>query len=179
MEITGEQVILRSMEEQDEEMLKDLIEDPKIARVTGGYSGPVSYDHQINWFHCAAFSGSGLHRIIADKDNPRTGVGIIILSDTGREEKKAEIYIKVARAFRRKGYGRDAVAALVSYGFRELGLNYIYANILEYNTASRRLFETCGFKPEEIHKSRADKDGHGRRVYVYGKRWEQPAGGAL
>lgn len=172
MEITGDKVVLRSMEEQDEEMLKELIEDPKIAKVTGGYSGPVSYDHQINWFHSAAFSRGGLHGIIADKDNPRTGIGIIILSDTGREEKKAEIYIKVARAFRRKGYGRDAVAALVSYGFCELDLGFIYANILEYNTASRRLFETCGFKQEEIYKSRTDKGGCGRRVYVYGKRRE-------
>lgn len=172
MEIIGDKVVLRPMEEQDAEMLKDLIEDPKITKVTGGYSGPVSYDHQINWFHCTDFFGGGLNRIIADKDNPGTGVGIIILSGTGREEKRAELYIKVGRTVRRKGYGRDAVAALVSYGFCELGLNYIYANILEYNTASRRLFETCGFKQEEIHESRTDKDGHGRKVYVYGKRRE-------
>ena len=36
MEIRGNKVILRTMEEQDQEMLLGLIQDQEITRVTGG-----------------------------------------------------------------------------------------------------------------------------------------------
>ena len=47
MEIGGKRVVLREIEEQDEEMLLHLNKVPEAGKVTGGYSSQVSYAHQI------------------------------------------------------------------------------------------------------------------------------------
>ena len=165
MDIAGNKVLLRAIEEQDKEMLLNLINDPEITKITGRYSN--SYDHQINWFRSISNSVDSLYHIIADKKSPQIALGIIILSHMDLNNKTAEIYIKLMKSVRKKGYGQDAVNTMVSYAFCQFQLNCIYSNILEYNTASRRLFEKCGFKQEGIHKSRINKDGHYRMVCTY------------
>lgn len=169
MDIAGNTVILRALEEQDSKMLKNLIEDPETAKVTGGYSASVSYEHQMDWFLSAQGPSLCLRGVIADRENPREALGVIVLSNVDSDKKTAEIYIKLMKSARRKGYGQDAVTALVSYGFSRLGLSCIYSSILEYNTASRRLFEKCGFRQEGIHKRGAGRDGRPRTVCVYRK----------
>lgn len=170
MDITGNRVILRTVEEQDKEMLLNLIEDPETAKVTGGYPLPASYDHQITWFRSMADSAGSLYRIIADRENPQNGLGIIILSHEDSENETGEIYIKLMKSIRGMGYGQDSVNTLVDYAFREMGIVHIYSNILEDNMPSRRLFEKCGFKQEDMRKSSIYKEGYYRNVCVYGVR---------
>ena len=170
MDITGNKVVLRTVEEQDQEMLLNLIEDPEAAKVTGGYPLPVSYDHQIKWFRSMENSADSLYRIIAERENPRNGLGIIILSHENSECETGEIYIKLMKSVRGKGYGQDSVKALVGYAFREMGIGHIYSNILENNISSRRLFEKCGFKQEDMYKSNPEKEGYCRKVCIYGIR---------
>lgn len=167
MDIIGSKVILRTMEEQDREMVMNLIGDPQIVKVTGGYIDSVSCDHQMNWFCSLPDSAWEVRRVIADKERPENGLGIIILSDMDLENGAAEIYIKLAGIFRGKGYGQDAVNALVAYAFDRLGLSRIYSDILEYNTMSRRLFEKCGFRQEGFRRGRGFKKGSYRNVCVY------------
>lgn len=167
MNITGNKVILRTMEEQDQEMLLGLIHDPEITRVIGGYSFPSSYDHQMKWFCSLEDSAGSLRRIIADKENPQTGLGVILLSHADSQTGTAELYIKLEKSVRNRGYGQDAVNVLVSYGFGQLRLNGIYSHVLESNTASRRLFEKCGFKQEGVSRNRLDQKEHGRHVCSY------------
>lgn len=155
MNIAGKKVVLRTVEEQDRELLMTLIHDPEITKITGGYPHISSYDHQIRWFCSLSNFAEGLGTIIADREHPRIGLGVLILSFKDSEKGAAEIYIKLARTARRKGYGQDAVNTLVSYGFSQLGLTCIYANILEDNLGSRGLFESCGFRQENIHKNRS------------------------
>jgi RimJ/RimL family protein N-acetyltransferase len=167
MKIVGNRVILRTIEEQDQEMLLSLIKDPEIAKVTGGYSGPISYGHQMNWFRSLPDFPGDLRGIIADKKHPEIGLGIILLSHGNSQKGASEIYIKLRKSVRGKGYGQDAINVLVSYAFCELQLNCIYSNILEYNMASRRLFEKCGFQLEKMDKSRFEQDGNYAKVCSY------------
>ena len=167
MEIRGNKVILRTMEEQDQEMLLGLIQDQEITRVTGGYSSPSSYEPQIQWPCSWEDSADSLRSIIADKENPEIGLGIILLSHVDPQNGIAELSIKLGKSVRGMGYGQDAVNIMVSYGFRELGLNSICSHILESNTASRRLFEKCGFRQNGLQKGRTGQEGHCRSVCVY------------
>ncbi len=169
MDIAGDRVILRVIEEQDKNMLQNLIEEPKTAKVTGGYSASVSYEHQMDWFLSVPRPAGELRCVIADRENPRNALGIIVLSNVDSQKKTAEIYIKIMKSVRKKGYGQDAVTVMVSHGFCKLGLRCIYSRILEYNAASRRLFEKCGFRQIDTHKSKVYKDGYDRTVCIYGK----------
>lgn len=169
MDIIGNKVVLRAMEEQDREMLLNLIQDPDVTKITGGYPQPVSYERQMSWFRSVSNSSRILHRIITDKENPRIGLGIMILSNINSGNGTAKIYIKLIKSARRKGYGQDAVNTLVSYAFHELQLECIHSYILESNEASRGLFEKCGFKQEEIRTGREDNDRNSRNLYIYSK----------
>ena len=166
MNVAGNRVLLRAVKEQDRELLQSLIQDPDIVKVTKGYSGCAFRVLQTDWSCCVPDMAGGLRSIIADRKDPETGLGVIMLSPTGRQG-AAEIRIKLVKCARGRGYARDAVNALVSCVFRESGVDCIYASILEHNTASRRLFEACGFLQEGVHKSRADKEGHCRNVCSY------------
>lgn len=167
MNIKGNSVILREMEAKDQVMLESLIHDPEIVKITGGYLRPAFCRMQVSGCCRPSYPTGGLRRVIADQEHPETGLGIIMLSHMDPEKKTAEIYIKLAGSARGRGYGRDAVDTLVSYAFRELGLHEICSSILEHNTASRRLFEACGFQLKSMHGSRADREGHCRNVYLY------------
>lgn len=168
MEIVGKRVVLREIEEQDEEMLLNLNKMSEAAKVTGGYLGPVSYARQMDWFRSLPDCAGNVRSIIADRKRREQGLGILVLSDVDLRNGTAEIYIKLMKSARGKGYGEESVKAVVSYGFRELKLKHIYANILESNMVSRRLFEACGFCQESVHQSKAYKDGHYENVCCYG-----------
>ena len=168
MNLSGEKVILRTIEEQDQELLLNLIRDQETIRITGGYPPPASYGHQMDWFGSLSDSTRSVRRIIADKESVQKGLGVIVLASLDLKSTTAEIFIKILKDARGKGYGQDAVNVLVSYGFRELGIHYIRSSILESNLASRRLFEKCGFTLAEDGKGEAGKYGGDRNVWYYG-----------
>lgn len=168
--ITGSKVVLREIEKQDRGMLLGLIRDPEIVKVTKGYQSPVPAVYSMNSSGFLQVPAGSFRRIIADQEDPETGLGIIMLSDVNTAGRSAQIQIKLVKYARGKGYGRDAVNALVCYAFQEMGLICVSSSILEDNMASRRLFEACGFRQEGIHESRADKNGHCRKVCSYVKR---------
>ena len=176
MNIVGELVILRALEEQDNKVLLELINDPETEKMIGGYSYPVSRERQISWFR--GLSGHAdfhtLRCMIADRQEPETAVGTVILSDIETKNGTAQIHIKLAKTARGKGYGWDAVNTIVNYGFKELRLNCIYSIIVEYNRASQRLFEKCGFIQEGRLRSRVFKNGQYRDVLSYSILQDRP-----
>ena len=56
---------------------------------------------------------------------------------------------------------------MVKYCFEELRLYCIFAYINEYNEASQRLFEKCGFEKEGIMRGRIYKNGNHYDVFSY------------
>ena len=151
MNIIGNKVILRAIEEWDNEILKQLVNDPETEKMIGGYSYPISKEHQLNWFHSLNDSTGGptLRCMIADQKSKETGLGTILLSQLDWKN------------------GTDAVHTMVSYAFQELRMNCIYSNILEDNKASRKLFEKCGFEQEGVLRSRVFKGACYRNVCCY------------
>jgi RimJ/RimL family protein N-acetyltransferase/ADP-ribose pyrophosphatase YjhB (NUDIX family) len=60
---------------------------------------------------------------------------------------------------RGKGYGSDALALILRYGFHELNLNRIALEVIEYNEAARRAYQKAGFKEEGRQRSAVLRDG--------------------
>ncbi|MGB5941960.1 MAG: GNAT family N-acetyltransferase [Leeuwenhoekiella sp.] len=65
-----------------------------------------------------------------DPKNKRAGLGILIDNEENRS----------------KGFGQEAIALLLKYCFTYLDLHQVFANILEDNKGSIKLFEKLGFK---------------------------------
>lgn len=170
MNIYGEKVILRAVGIEDTDMLLTLINDPDTERMLGGNSFPVSKEAQQKWISGLADEKNILRCIISDRKSLEPGLGTIILSDIDMKNGNAQIHIKMAEERgRHKGYGTDALQTIVKYAFNEMRLNCVYAEILEYNIPSQKLFEKCGFYKEGIMRSRVYKDGSYVDVLLYSK----------
>ena len=166
MYIYGEKILLRALEERDNSLLRELMNDPQTEKMVCGASWPVSENDQLRWFRELRNTP---HMLRCTVESIETGeaVGTLILSDIDHRSGTAELHIKLAASCRGKGYGTDCIRTVVGYAFRELRLNCVYANILEYNTASQKLFEKCGFHKDGVLRARVFKDGAFHDVIAY------------
>lgn len=165
MFVKGNKVLLRSIELSDAELLRSMMNDEDIEQMMWGYSFPVSYHQQVKWIENLSNERS-VFRAIIDVDG--NSIGTIILSDIDMRSGTAEIHIKLAKNSERgKGYGTDAVLALLKYSFDELRLNCVYCRVKEDNIASQKLFEKCGFIKEGCLRSRVYRNGRYYNFYEY------------
>jgi len=159
MIIYGEKIKLRAIESEDNAILLEMMNDPDIEMMVGGYSWPGSMAEQMKWFSKLENNPSVLRCIIANKENDKA-IGTLILNEIDMKNGTGHIHIKIASGSERgKGYGTDAINAILSYAFSELRLNCIFANILSYNEASVHLFEKCGFSRDGVLRDRVYKRG--------------------
>lgn len=159
MNIYGEKVVLRAIEPADCVLLLEMINDPETEKMLGGSSFPISAAAQAKWIADQIGRSDVLRCIVADRNTPEKGVGTVILSDIDYKNGVAQVHIKLGLDCRGKGYGTDALKAVVDYAFRQMRLHCVYAHVLEHNEASQKLFRKCGFQREGRLQARAYKNG--------------------
>jgi RimJ/RimL family protein N-acetyltransferase len=146
--IRGEKVWLRPFERDDIEQSLRALNDREISDLVG-FSGPFSKPMSEKWFDeevikqhgergfyftiCELGSADligqcGLHEFVP---GVRAEVGIFLLPEYGG-----------------RGYGTDAMNALVDYGFGELGLHRIALHVSPGNARAIRSYEKSGFSHE-------------------------------
>jgi RimJ/RimL family protein N-acetyltransferase len=97
--------------------------------------------------------------VLRHSDQP---IGSCDLRFEGEATRVANVGLWIGEPYQGRGYGTQVVAGLVDYGFGELGLEKIEADIFVGNWASRRVFEKNGFQYEETQPDALVK--HGRSV---------------
>jgi RimJ/RimL family protein N-acetyltransferase len=87
-------------------------------------------------------------------------IGEVMLADLDRRNGSAQLGIFIGEAGEwGKGYGTDAVNAIVDFGFAELRLERIWLNVWTENPRARRAYEKAGFMDEGT--LRHDRFEHG------------------
>jgi len=159
MNIVTEGITLRAIEQDDMQLLKSLINDPDIENMVVGWSFPVSNHQQINWINNLSNDTRNV-RYIIDVQNIGS-VGLASLTEIDFKNQTAIINIKLRKesSIRQQGIGYKTICMLIDYGFDQLNLQCIVATILDYNTASQRLFDKCGFVFEGRLRNRVYKNG--------------------
>jgi ribosomal-protein-alanine N-acetyltransferase len=76
---------------------------------------------------------------IALKKTDRIIGGVGLDGDTGSETEEAALGYWLGQPYWRNGYGREAVAAVIDYGFRTLGIETIRAYTDPSNAASQKV----------------------------------------
>jgi [ribosomal protein S5]-alanine N-acetyltransferase len=71
-----------------------------------------------------------------------------------REANAAEIGYELASQFWRQGIMSEALCAILKHGFEKRGVQFVIAEIMSENVASRRLLEKLGFQSQGILKER-------------------------
>lgn len=166
MIIKHEDIILRAIEQEDLELIREMINDPVIEHMTGHGGLPVSKFQQENWFK-SLLGREGEVRLIIEFEGK--AVGTVMLTDIDYRNSTAQFHSKIATSqnLRGKGIGTKATWALIEYAFNQLNLNCIYSQIIEYNFASQRVKEKCGFKKDGVLRDRAYKDGKYYNIVVW------------
>ena len=168
MNIEGYDIILRAITSTDVEMLMQLINDSETERMLGGSSFPVSVEEQEKWIAAQIGRTDVLRCIIAKKEKLIDGLGTVVLSDIDQKNGIAQVHIKLDKnKGRGRGIGTDALKTIVKYAFEEMRLNCVYAEVLEYNQLSQKLFEKVGFKKEGVMRSRVFKSGKYFNIISY------------
>ncbi len=82
-------------------------------------------------------------------------IGHVSLRWTDATAGQGEIRFALAPAFRRKGYGSEAIRAVVSLGFEDFRLHRIFARTDGRNEASARLLKRLGMRLEAHYREHA------------------------
>jgi ribosomal-protein-alanine N-acetyltransferase len=95
--------------------------------------------------------------VITLKDNPKL-IGTIVLWHIIKEKDQAEIGYELLPEYRGQGIMKEALSAVIEFGFKTLGLKTIVADSKAINLPSVKLLEKCGFV-------KVDETGNGYLIY--------------
>jgi [ribosomal protein S5]-alanine N-acetyltransferase len=83
------------------------------------------------------------------------------------KHKRAEIGYEIHPDYWRKGYTREALIKIISYGLREMDLTRIGAVVFTENEASNRLLTKMGFQKEGTLKDYMYQNGKPHDTFIY------------
>lgn len=95
-------------------------------------------------------------------------IGAVHLTNIDRDNRTCNTGILIGdRTEHGKGRAKEAYSLALPIAFDHLGMNSIRANILEYNVASKRLYESLGFQLEGVKRQGIFKDGEYHDLLMY------------
>jgi len=158
MELVSGDIRLRPFRLSDADKLTEMANNKKISRnLRDGFPHPYTHEDAVTFIsHCL-----DMHRdtffAIEFKGEYVGNISLSPCHDVYR--KSAEIGYFIAEPYWNKGIASAAVKIIVEFGFNNLGMMRIQTGVYEYNPASRRVLEKCGFVKEGIFKKAIYKEG--------------------
>ena len=157
--ITTERLVLRPLQADDAEAAYAIRSTTEVMRY--GASLPwTSMDTARDWIvRAIADTDSNTNlRLAIEKAEDHTMIGSCTFFQIDAQCRRAEIGYELNPAYWGKGYMNEALRALLHFGFTELKLNRIEADIHPDNASSAKSLERLGFT----------KEGHLRERWIVG-----------
>ena len=146
--IQGERVFLRPLEAADAELYRRWRADAEPMALAGWRDpAPMSLAQvEARIERLAKEQGHDLFNFLICRLADERPIGEVMLADVDRLNGSAELGIFIGEPDEwGKGYGTDAVNALVDFGFGELRLERIWLEVWTENARARRAYEKAGF----------------------------------
>lgn len=147
--------------------------DPMIER----YQADQLADFFASW-HLA---GTG-YRWALERKHDRRLIGTCGLFRWNRSWRNCVVGYEIARDCHRQGYMREALTAILEYGFSEMDLHRIQAEMHPDNAASSGLASSLGFRFEGVHREQGYWAGRFHDLNCYSllrQEWRNHRLGAL
>ena len=114
----------------------------RVGKLIGSRRDPISEEKERRWVQKKLGEGAALFSML-EKD---TGafIGNIELMDIA--DRAGELGIAITTAMQDKGYGTEAVSAMVCYGMDTLDLRRVFLKVFPDNARAIRVYEKCGFR---------------------------------
>ena len=150
---------------EDCELIAEMFNDPEIENLVGGWALPLSLFSQKKWLESHYNDQNALRFIIDTKEDGK--IGVFTITDIDWKNRRAEIGAKIAsKEDRSKGYGTDAIMAVMRYAFDELGFHRLDASRLAMNQTSAHIMAKCGFVEEGVKREYIYKGGKYRDLVM-------------
>lgn len=126
-----------------------------------------AFTNRVYWAGRSQGQGTALAFFMTRKAD-RALLGAITLDNIRRGPSQCgTLGYWIGAAHARRGYMREAIAAMTHHAFRRLDLSRIEAACLEENAPSRALLERCGFKYEGVAQAYLQIAGRWRNHVLY------------
>ena len=121
--------------------------DEDLARYDATMPVRVSFsDYQRSWSFDLRFTDLAIRSYAIEDENGRH-IGNVMYYNLNRALGEAEVGISIGdRGCWGRGYGSDALEAVLSFLFQETGLRRLYLHTLVWNQRAQRCFEKAGFQ---------------------------------
>ncbi|MDO4880473.1 MAG: GNAT family N-acetyltransferase [Capnocytophaga sp.] len=143
--LLSSRLVLRPWQLSDSKDLYELAKNPNVALMTGWNPHQSEEESQyiIEHILCKPHSFA-----ICLSDNTLIGsIGLLFQGDTNFPigDNEAEIGYWVGEPFWNKGYATEATQTLISYAFKTMLLERLWAGVYTNNAPSKKVVEKCGF----------------------------------
>ncbi|SIN80366.1 GNAT family N-acetyltransferase [Vannielia litorea] len=126
-----------------------------------------SFTNRVYWAQRAIAGGSAVPLFLFARDG-ETLLGAITLDNIRRgPAQSGTLGYWIGEPHKRRGFMKEAIEAVVHYGFTALDLSRLEAACLPENLASRGALERCGFKYEGVAQSYLQINGRWRNHVLY------------
>lgn len=164
--LRGDNVRLRTMSDEDVTMLASWNMLGTVGFLNWGVSALPSGAEQLEFF-CRWAANREPHQVGFAIDAPGDNgelvlAGAIKVSDMSPSHRMGRIGMFLSPEMTGQGHGTDALRVMVRYGFEELGLHRLHAEVLGTNERSIRMLQKVGFTLE----------GRQRQSRRLGGQWE-------
>jgi RimJ/RimL family protein N-acetyltransferase len=161
--LVTDRLVLRDLRLDDAHAVAGRAGDRRVARFLIAVPTPYPVSLAARWIdgRLSWWPARGVTMAIARRDDPDELLGTASLRRFSRD-RRAELGYWLGADAWGHGFATEAAGALIDFGFRDLGLERIYAQVLEGNAASCRVLEKLGMINEGTRRRHVRK---GRRLH--------------
>lgn len=142
--IPGDKIYLSPMNPDDYEIYTEWINNIEISSPLGNSSSNFCLTKEKEILETLATGGHHYAMVRSEDDKL---LGNCSLFDLDMVNRHGELGIFIGDVSNHnKGYGREAIMLILSYGFKILNLNNIMLKVFSYNENAIAAYKKCGFK---------------------------------
>ncbi len=151
-QLETERLILRELKSSDAKAVFHYFSDPEVTRYlsAGPYKKLEQASEMIDFLVALFQNKEGFRWGMTLKDGPDRVIGTCGYHAWAKTYFRAEIGYELAREYWGQGLMREAIQALLTFGFAEMRLNRVEAHVLPDNVASAQFLEKLGFQREGL-----------------------------
>ena len=170
-DVRGARTRLRPMRPDEAPTFHGWLSDPDVAPWWGGsgyYRTPQQFlaDWEPHYFDGSQPERGRCFAIEADGGRL---IGMVATNEIDTHNRSTEIDIVIGEPdYRGRGYGTDAIRALLGFLFDTVGLHRVWLATYQNNARARRAYEKVGFREEGLARQSDWVDGRWLDTVLYG-----------
>lgn len=168
-ELHTDRLVIRPLQDDDAQDLFQIFSDPEVMRYWSSkpWTSLEQAHEKITLDRTALESGESLILGVERKQDHRL-IGTCSLFEMNWQCRRAEIGYVLKSSEWGQGYMNEALHALLDFGFQDMNLHRVEADIDPRNEASERILQKLGFTKEGLLRERWIVDGEITDTGFYG-----------